>query len=205
MINSVKLSISVMAHPSRSAFFQGLKDKLGDVPFAIDDGRGLLENCKQAWRLYDMNSDFHVVIQDDAIVCNNFKERAEKFILERETDRVANNRPVNGYNFFLMAIYPPEKMRFYEKQGYLYEGFNRGGVAICLPTNQIESMLKYYDTLENLHDDVRISRWIIKNKFRMCFPVPSLVDHDDHNPSLAGSHPKILRKAYSFIDDKKIV
>jgi hypothetical protein len=198
----IKLSISIMAHPSRSDFFPGIKEKLGDVPFAIDQNNNLLENCKAAWRLYNPSADFHVVIQDDGIICNNFKERAEKFITEREAERALNNWAATCYNFYCRAFYPLDKMAEFEKQGYLYEGYNRGGVAICLPTNQIESMLKYYDTLPSLHDDVRISQWLATSKFRMCFAIPSLVDHDDHNPSLAGSKPVIFRKAYSFIDDK---
>lgn len=197
----IKLSISIMAHPSRAAFFPRLKEKLGDVPFAIDQNNNLIDNCKAAWRLYDPECQFHVVIQDDGIICNNFEYRALKFITEREQERALKNWTVTGYNFYCRAFYPPEKMAEFEKQGYLYEGYNRGGVAICLPTNQIENMLKYYDTLNSLHDDVRISQWITHNKFRMCFAVPSLVDHDDHNTSLAGSKPVMFRKAYKFIDD----
>ena len=52
MISPVKLSISIMAHPSRASFFPRLKEKLGDdVPFSIDQKNNLLENCKAAWRL----------------------------------------------------------------------------------------------------------------------------------------------------------
>lgn len=203
LINPIKLSISVMAHPSRSAFFQGLKDKLGDVPFSIDQNNNLLENSKAAWRLHDPDADFHVVIQDDAIVCNNFKERAIKFITQRESERIAYGNPVQGYNFYIRQEYPPEKMRAFEKQGYYFEGHNRGGVAICLPVNQIESMLEFFDTLENKHDDERISQFIIKNKFRMCFPIPSLVDHNDHIPSAAGNNPNVKRVAYKFVDNEK--
>ncbi len=47
----VTLSISVMAHPQRANFFKGLRDKLGDVPFSIDQKNNLIENCKAAWRM----------------------------------------------------------------------------------------------------------------------------------------------------------
>lgn len=197
----MKLSMSVMAHPSRSEFFPRLKERLGDVPFAIDRNNNLIENCKAAWLLHDPKSDFHCVIQDDGIVCKDFKNRAIDFIKKREEERALNNWAVTCYNFYCRAFYPPDKMAEFEKRGCIYEGYNRGGVAICLPTNQIESMLKFYDTLQSLHDDVRISQWIAYNKFRMCFSIPSLVDHDDHNPSIAGSKPAVFRKAFKFIDD----
>lgn len=206
LIPDVKLSISVMAHPSRASFFPRLKERLGeDVPFSIDQKNNLIENCKAAWRLHDPESDFHVVIQDDAIVCNNFKERAIKFITERESERIAYNNPVQGYNFFIRQEYPNEKMREFERQGYYFEGRNRGGVAICLPVNQIENMLEFFDTIDNRHDDERISQWVVKNKFRMCFPIPSLIDHNDHNPSIAGNRPNVIRQAYKFIDNEKKV
>ena len=203
MIPDVTLSISVMAHPQRANFFQGLRDKLGDVPFSIDQKNNLIENCKAAWRLHDPAADFHVVIQDDAIVCSNFKERAIKFITARESERIAYGNPVQGYNFFIRQEYPNEKMREFEKTGYYFEGRNRGGVAICLPVNQIENMLEFFDTIDNRHDDERISQWIAKNKFRMCFPIPSLIDHNDHNPSVAGNKPNVVRQAYKFIDNEK--
>ena len=200
-VKPVKLSISVMAHPSRENMFSGLRGKLGDVPFSIDTKNNLVDNCKAAWLLHDHEADFHVVIQDDAIICNNFKQRAEAFISKIEAERQETNQPVYCYNFFVKKNYPDEQMAQFHQKGYYVEQRNRGGVAICLPVNQIQSMLDYYDTLTVRHDDERISQWIVKNKFRMCFPIPSLVDHDDHNvPSLAGNGIGLNRQAYKFID-----
>ena len=204
-IERIKLSISVMAHPSREYYFAKLKQQLGDAPFAIDQNNNLIENCKAAWRLHDKTADFHVVIQDDAIVCNNFKERAENFITDMESKRIAENQTVYGYNFFIKPEYKPNQMLSFARQGYIIEARNRGGVAICLPVNQIESMLKYFDTLKDRHDDERISQWVVKNKFRMCFPIPSLIDHDDDQPSLAGNKPHQGRHAYKFIDSQKLI
>lgn len=198
----IKLSISIMAHPSRSHYFDRLKEKLGDVPFSIDQNNNLIENCKAAWRSHDPSADFHVVIQDDAIVCNNFKERAEKFITDMESERVANNWPINLYNFFFKQDCSSTIMYEYEKKGYMFEARNRGGVAICLPVNQIENMIKHYDTLTDRHDDERINDWLVSNKYKACFSVPSLIDHDDHTPSLAGNRFN-NRQAYKFIDNIK--
>ena len=76
-MDRIKLSISVMAHPSREKYFGYLKERLGDIPFAIDtESKGVWENCKRAWKLYDPMADFHLVVQDDAIVCDDFLEKA---------------------------------------------------------------------------------------------------------------------------------
>ena len=90
-------------------------------------------------------------------------------------------------------------MKAHEKRGYLFEIRNKGGVAICLPVNQILPMLKYFDTLKIRHDDERISQFLMNRNFKVCFPIPSLIDHDDHNASLAGNAPR-GRQAYKFID-----
>jgi len=203
-IPKIKLSISVMAHPARENNFAYLKEKLGDVPFSIDQKNNLIENCKAAWMLHDPESDFHVVIQDDAIVCNHFKERAEQFITEMEADRISKCLPIRGYNFFIRSEYSAAQMQTSEKQGYILEPRNRGGVAICLPTNKIKDMIKFYDTLLESHDDERISLWIVKNEYQMCYPIPSLIDHNDHKPSLAG-HNGLSREAYKFIDNVKYI
>lgn len=192
----MKLSISIMAHPSRKHFFNELIKRLDHPIFAIDQNNNLLENCKRAWRLYDPDCDFHTVVQDDAVVCQNFRERAIEFITAREAERIAANQLPYAYNFFTIVS---TQVKLTEWKGYAIEDKNRGGVAICLPTNQIESMLEYYDTLTDKHDDYRIGQWLIANKFKVCYPVPSLIDHDDNNPSLC-SHPKLFRRAYKYID-----
>lgn len=68
-IKPIKLSISVMAHPSRSKYFPYLR--------------------------------VHCVIQDDAIVCDNFTERSEIFINEQEEKRINSKGQIQGYNFYL--------------------------------------------------------------------------------------------------------
>lgn len=205
-IPRIKLSITVMAHPARQQNFEYLQERLG-IPitkFSIDQNNNLIENCKNAWLLHDKDADFAVTVQDDAIVCNNFKERAERFITERESERIARKEKPYGYNFFVRSLPDPVKMREYENQGYSLEARNRGGVAICLPTNQIENMLRCYSTLTDRHDDERIGQWMQRNGFKACFPIPSLIDHDDHKISLAGNNG-LMRQAYKFIDNEKFI
>ena len=202
-ITPVKLSISVMAHPSRSQFFGRLREKLDNPPFSIDQNNNIIENCKSAWMLHDPDADFHIVVQDDAIVCNNFKERAVKFITDRESERIVNKNPIQIYNFFVRFEHTTQMAQI-EKQGYAIEARNRGGVAICLPVNQIKSVFEYYDTLTDKHDDERIGAWMMKNKYRVCYSIPCLIDHDDNNTSLVG-HNGLNRTAYKFIDNQKLV
>jgi hypothetical protein len=199
LTHSIKLSISVMAHPTREKYFPYLKKRLGGVPFSVDQKNCLLENSKASWRLYDRDVDFHVVIQDDSIVCDNFKERAIAFINEQEERRINERRPIQGYNFYFMK----EKNETLKVENGCYmDNVTRGGVAICLPVKIIEAMLIEFDKQTSRHDDDRISAFMKKNGYKMCFPVPSLIDHKNEMKSLAGINE--TRKAWKFIDDMKV-
>ena len=125
----IKLSISVMAHPSRAQFFPYLCEKLrlSIKNFSIDQKNNLLENSKASWMLYDPECTHHVVIQDDSIVCDNFREKAVSFITEQEEKRIREGRNPQGYNFFLKQ--DPSKAPLWIKDGVYTDNVTRGGVA----------------------------------------------------------------------------
>lgn len=199
-IKKIKLSISVMAHPSREKYFSELRERLDNPRFSIDKKNNLIENCKASWKMYDPKADFHVVIQDDAIVCSHFRERAEQFITEREAERVYNQEPPQAYNFFLKRE-RNENLKY--PDGYVIDNVVRGGVAVCMPVNMIEPMLVEFDKQTDPFDDGRITVFMRKNRYKCLFSIPSLVDHRDHEFSVAGNNAGNGRIAYSFIDNLK--
>jgi hypothetical protein len=181
-----------MAHPSRQQYFQHLVDRLGDVPFSIDEGFGIWENCKRAWKLYDPTADYHVVIQDDAIICKDFYIRLEKFISR-----------FNGK--YAYQLYFGNRKRLYQRalsgkrDGYVKMGSLLWGVAICLPVKLIPEMVKYTDKLDHIkQDDTRIKSFLMYKKMKVVYPMPSLVDHRGED-SLVGD--SVGRKAFYFIDN----
>lgn len=195
----MKLSISIMAHESRERYFNYLREKLGDVPFSIDkigeENIGIWENCKRSWKLYDKNADYHVVIQDDAIIGNDFINKAIKEI---------EAHPGNAFSFYF-----GNRKRFKEtaekadKQNGITMHWLSWGVAICLPVNQIEKMIKYCDKLpERLkkHDDTMIANFLKSIKMPVWYPMPSLVDHRNED-TLMNSDLEGGRKAYKFIGE----
>jgi hypothetical protein len=187
----MKLSISVMAHPKRADFFDYLKSKLGDVPFSIDDGRGLIWNCRNAWSMYDVKADYHVVIQDDAIVCENFMERAIAVL------KKANGLPVSFFHVSPISYKKYREQR--EKTGAIIQPVLSGGVALCLPVNLISSMLEHYDADKVPHDDHRIGRFLMSINTPLYFPIPSLIDHRTGNASMMWRKPSSHR-ANEYID-----
>lgn len=90
----MKIDYIIMAHHSRSAY---LKDLLWQLPqdkttASIDQGTlGVWENAKRSWSKVDPKSDYGIVIQDDAILCDGFTKKAEQFLTEyASADEVAN-------------------------------------------------------------------------------------------------------------------
>lgn len=184
-MNDIKLSITVMAHPSRERFFPYLSEKLGNPPFCVDQNNNIIANSRASWLKYDPQADFHLVVQDDAIIIDNFRERAKAFIEEQEARRVREGRPAQGYNFFLKQ--DRHGTPLWPQDGAYTDKVTRGGVAICLPVKCIPAMIAEFDRQRSRHDDDRISEYVKRAGMRILFPVPSLIGHRGDIPSVAGN------------------
>lgn len=176
-----------MAHPARAKFFPYLREKLGDVPFSIDGGWGLWENCKRAWRLYDQSAEYHIVVQDDMIIGRGFVERAETLMTK---DFV--------YNFYMgkrprFATAVEKAMR--EKAGFIILTDLSHEACWGIKTSRIEEMLEYCDRQKPKNDRV-LNSYIVSHKIPVLFPIPSFVDHRSE-PSLhsfnVGKYPQGVR------------
>jgi hypothetical protein len=190
----MKLSISIMAHPSRAQYFDYLTNKLGGVSWSIDEGIGLLANCRRAWTLYDPTADYHCVIQDDCIICDNFWELAEK-VCEK-----ANGLAVSFF-YSQSKFYNKFKKERAETGAIVKKGLY-GGLAICLPVKLIPAMLEFYDKQKIPFDDHRINLFCMANKINIYSPFPCLVDHRQGHMSV---FTKSLSKcqAAEYIDRDK--
>jgi hypothetical protein len=196
-MNNIKLSIAVMAHPARSGFFPYLHEKLGNCPIIVDNGAGLWDTARRAWEAHDPDSSHHVVIQDDAIICHNFGERAIAAIAKSET--VLKNQPhiLNFYHDQMLAPSNPAKIL---KAGYILRPRVHWAVAICFPVSLIPEMLRFSARLGSAGDDEKISLYLNWRDMVCYFPMPSLVDHRNDIPSVAGTMASSERRAWKFID-----
>lgn len=203
LANKKLLSISVMAHPSREKFFPYLREKLGDVPFSIDhDSEGVWPNCRKSWLAHDPNAIFHVVIQDDAIICENFRERAEEAIYDAFKRMKAGGEFALNFYFGRRGNLTEMSKAALEK-GWTTRVRPTWGVAICLPVHHIMPMIEHADKSNHRADDYRIGMYLTEKGIRTYFPLPSLVDHrsGDETTSLVGDQG-VNRVAYKFIDAK---
>lgn len=187
-----------MMHPSRTQYRDYLLDKLvdfGKVKISMDRGLGILDTSRRAWEMFDKDSDYHLVIQDDAVIGKNFRENVLKQI---------EKKPTHAFSFYF-----GNRKRFYRTarlaaaQGGVEMNWLSWGVAICLPTMIIPEMLEFLGEitgkLEN-HDDTAIAHYLKKIELPVWYPMPSLVDHRDEK-SLVESDPGGGRRAYKFIGE----
>ena len=72
----VRLSIAIMAVPERKEMVYSLIKQLGrNVPIAWDDDyQGIWWNCQRAWKMVKGGATHHLILQHDALVCDNFIE-----------------------------------------------------------------------------------------------------------------------------------
>jgi hypothetical protein len=186
----MKVSYSIMAHPKRKEWAEKLAKKL-NCPIYWDTDNKVWSTCKGAWKLADPKATHHCVIQDDAILSKNFKILSKKFIKQH---------PNTAINF-----YYGEKSNEADEvmeQGYLVKKQNAWGVAICLPTEWIDEMIRFGNGYYAWQDDVKIKHFLISKGYKTTFALPSLVDHKriDINQTLTGC---VDRDRYSpyFIDN----
>ncbi|XOB41788.1 MAG: hypothetical protein ACKKMS_00090 [Candidatus Nealsonbacteria bacterium] len=190
----MKLSVAIMMHLAREKYKEYLLSKLGNVPIAMDRGKGLWDTAKRAWLAHNPEEKYHIVIQDDAIIGKDFYLNIEKEI---------NRYPNQAYSFYFGNR---KGMREIAEKGEKDDGvmmrWISWGVAICLPTRIIPEMVKFCDEMKTLekHDDTRISHFLKKIGMKVWYPIPSLVDHRPEK-SLIQSDLGGGRKAYKFIGE----
>jgi hypothetical protein len=186
------LSISVLAHPKREEFFPYLAERLNTTLFSVEDGRGLMKNADRAWRMYDPACDWHLVVEDDALVCLDFHARIIPVLRHAMS---FNLRAVNLYYGALPGEKQAEEGRI---AGFVVRPSLNWGVGICLRTELINEALDFVGSLPGAKMfDASLSQFLISRGAPTYYPIPSLLDHR-HGESIIGGDPE--RKAFAFID-----
>ena len=190
-----RLSIVIMAHPRRKEFIPYLKSKLGNVKVVWDKKNNIWDTCSRAWKAQDLKCAYGVVIQDDALVTNNFLNKAEKFL---EGDKIIS--------FYLSRLISYRvKQAIKDKKNFAEGDIIYNEVAICIPTKWIKEMLQYAED-HNATTDQIISQWARDTRRKIYYPIPSLTSHRDELPSIYRANynlaqPDRERKAIEFYED----
>jgi hypothetical protein len=189
----VSFSVSIMAHPDREARVRTLAaDFLGRpgpvdtdvIPVAWDDeGPPARDHdrvwrvARTAWRLHDPRADWHLLLQDDAILSPGFAQ-----VLPELLGRLAGGRRV--LSLYLGSTRPVPGIwhtlaQRADQAGavWIVGPMVMWGVALAVPVPLIADMIAHGDTQRGIPDDMRVGRWGKSRKLEAWHPWPSLVDH----------------------------
>lgn len=180
----MKLSGAIMAHPSRALLVEDLLSALDrSVPVCWDpnpvpsgSGDRVWSVAREAWRVHDPDADWHVLIQDDALVCADFMAG-----MERALHHVPPRSVVCPY--LGMGRNVPRRWGMLadkaSARGASWAVSHRvmWGVCLALPTDAISDMVSYADRKAGMPDDMRVSGWATRYGWDAWYTWPSLVDH----------------------------
>lgn len=196
----MKLSVSIQAHPKRKEWAEDLSRKL-NCPIAWDEKRQTWHTRKKAMLLADPNSEYHLVLQDDGIICEDFIDRAIAFIERIEKEFPNQKHAFQFYHGHRAGVTGGVSERDLLR-GYVRRQHLTWGVAIVIPTEWIPDLIKFADKLSVPQDDNRIRRWLSLKKHAVVYPLPCFVDHRrvKENPTLVGGRNGDRYSPY-FIDN----
>lgn len=200
---SVRVSVAVMAHPDRAAHVAGLLNRLDRAASVAWDTDGPAtsnpqrrwSNGMRAWDLHDRRADWHLVIQDDAVVADHMVAGVER-ALTYVPDRSVVSLYLGGG--MLRAELVDQAVEAADRAGAAWVSLAKllWGVAVAVPVDLIDGMLDWCDRQYMRRYDARVGRYFQLMGFRAAHTWPSLVDHRD-DQSLCG-HDVAPRKARRF-------
>lgn len=200
----MNISITIMAHPKRADAAQELFDQLQQYPFSEisitwDQRNEEWDTGKRSLQAGIGVGDWHVVIQDDALLTPNFYENIEGAI-----NAVPEKVLISLYTGTVKPM--PEQIISAVSKAYYASWLKYmlllWGVGIVIPSDHIEPLLEFVDTPEfneTLYD-MKIGMFYQRHRLPIYYTVPSLVDHDDDMGSLIGTDAKEPRRAHRLAD-----
>lgn len=181
----MKVSFSIMAHPDRTDEVYRLHDALGlpMVPVSWDtEGPAsgnhdrVWRNARRAWSLAEPDSDWHVMLQDDAVPCADFAAGIAEALRHVPGPAVVSpylgkGRLVPGRWLSLAERADAQSASWIRTQKLMW------GVSIAIPTLLISDMISYADTRAAVPDDMRVAGWAERRGIDVWYTWPSLVNH----------------------------
>ena len=185
----MKISITVMAHSRRQAAAEDLNDRLVQYPFVSntitwDEINEEWHTGKRALLDGVGRGDWHVVIQDDAILTPKFYQNIEGAIRALDIKTIfslytGTVRPLAGR---VKAAVDKSPDGSWLRHHQLF-----WGVGIVIPTDHILPMLEFVEDVQLQYDN-KIGEFYCQNGLPVYYCIPSLVDHDDDRDSLLPGH-----------------
>lgn len=200
----MKVTFSIVAHPSRSGMVETLVDEIGDCTVSWCAGDGSLSrhdrvwaNARRAWLagVREAGTGWHVVVQDDAILADGFRDGVRAALGWHGPGDgsvsfyIGSGRPLPGHWKKLTTQAEQEGV------SWIVDARLMWGVCVALPVDLIGRMVEHGDRQGGVPDDLRISRYLAAIGMHTWYTFPPLTDHAPV-PSLLGHGPG--RRALGF-------
>ena len=205
---AVRVDVKIMAHPVRRPYVEELLDQLDrDVEVVWDsqprpsrDPRQRWRVARRAWLSMDQEADWGLVLQDDAVVCQDLVAGVEKALDHIGTEGLAS---------FYTGTGRPDQENVQRALATAAEGGHswlstrslNWGVAICAPIPTIRDMVRWssHPGRGAWKTDYRVGVYYRDvAHYRTWYTAPSLVEHRGV-PSLVGHDTGPVRRAHNFI------
>lgn len=168
----MKYSISILTIPERRNRAANLQKLTGGNILCDFEYRGSWQNHRRG--LEDCQAPYHLILEDDIRLCNNFLETV---------NRIAGLFPNNPVSFFNMR-YRKNINTKTKRSGQLYfSGYGVTGQAILYPEHCALSFLKWnsaniIDDSKHISCDARRWFWASVSGTRIIVTQPNLVEHE---------------------------
>lgn len=200
---NIKISCVIMSHKKRKRKAELLLAKLIVYPFI--DCQIIWDKKNDTWDTGERairsgitsKGEYHVVIQDDAIIADNFYEHLTDAIKYCPTKTLISLYTGTGRPLAKRIKTAVDRAKYCSwLRGYMLYW----GVGIVIPTEHIEAVLEYANGRDEQYD-VRTGIFYLRNRLPIFYTNPSLVDHDDDMKSIMDhGHGEEPRKAHHFVD-----
>lgn len=197
-----RMSVAIMAHPKRRHHVPELQDALPQATVVWDQHDNRWDTGRRSMAAHDPAADWHLVVQDDAVLCADFLQGVRLALSHCPEVPVSfytgQTRP---YAVEVMdAVIRARKARssWLAMRGPLW------GVAVAVPVPLIPGMLEACEGLDVPNYDMRMSEHFCNLGLECWYSIPSLVDHrvGPDNPSLVpGRGHSDRRTAHAFIGE----
>lgn len=197
----MKVSVTIMAHPKRKDKIPALSQRLPDADVVWDRENNRWDTGRRAMLARDPSADWHVVVQDDVILCDDFARH-----MVNALDYALPEAPVAFYTGkvrpYAEIVSRAVKRATERGMSWIAMKGPLWGPAVAVPTDMIPDMIEACDQIPIDNYDIRMAEYFDQRGILCQYTLPSLVNHrvGSENPSLVpGRSSSMNRVAHSFI------
>lgn len=177
-----RLNCTIMAHPKRKSWVPSLQNKLGGAGVVWDRKNSRWDTGRRALLAHEPGATHHLIVQDDAVLSNNFLKSCRNLVEHSGEFPVALYMGSSSPGFRRKAI----AAKGNGTPWFLASG-PRWGVAVIIPVAHIPDLVEWCDADKKSEAyDGKMTLYYMHRRLSCLYTVPSLVNHREvtENPSL---------------------